>query len=257
MFQRERRNLFWHSSNISGSFDSGLRSLRPRRASPIRCGSHAETMLLNWGARPPRAQPTTPRRWLFSQCTLWNLFVRSPRERSARGAPNTSQGGCAPPMPPHCTVPLNHRHAEPPADNNQRCLSYAPQRRADSGNLQHARPETRVAFARGVVRRIQIKNRRADGPLRRALIVRGQKSVRPIRRAALRVIDFRQHDERGQIFIHCAWAVSDPSADGRVAAELVAGVEMVKRGRMIDTFGLRRDLRRDRCKGRPRTRRGE
>jgi hypothetical protein len=69
----------------------------------------------------------------------------------------------------------------------------------------------------------------------------------------LRVIDFRQHDERGQIFIHWAWAVSDPSADGRVAAELVAGVEMVKRGRMIDTFGLRRD----RCKGRPRTRRGE
>src|SRR5262249_45048150 len=42
-----------------------------------------------------------------------------------------------------------------------------------------------------------------------------------------------------QIFVHRAKAVSGPGADGRVAAELVAGVEMIESRGMVDALGLR------------------
>src|SRR5207249_12257867 len=65
-----------------------------------------------------------------------------------------------------------------------------------------------------------------------------QETIGPVGGAALGKIDFRQHDEGWQVFVDGAEAVGDPGADGRVAAELVTGVEMVKGGGMVDAFGL-------------------
>ena len=54
----------------------------------------------------------------------------------------------------------------------------------------------------------------------------------------MREIDFRQYHERGQVFVHRPQAISGPRADGRVAAELIAGVQMIEGGGMIDALSL-------------------
>ncbi len=68
--------------------------------------------------------------------------------------------------------------------------------------------------------------------------MRGQIAVRPVGRAALRIGEIGQHDKRGQILVLRAESVGRPRANRRIAAELVAGVQVVQRGRMVDAFGF-------------------
>ena len=96
----------------------------------------------------------------------------------------------------------------------------------------------RVMVALTPVGRLQIENRRAFRPQRRALIRRRQKTVAPIRRATLRIRHFRQHDEARQIFVRRAEAVGHPRTDRRIAAEAIAGVHLIHRGRMIHGIDL-------------------
>ena len=86
--------------------------------------------------------------------------------------------------------------------------------------------------------RMDVENRRPFGAQRRALVVGGEKPVGPIAGAALREASFRQNDVSGKILILAAEPVGHPRPDGRVAAELVAGVDVVKRRRMVYRLGL-------------------
>jgi hypothetical protein len=80
----------------------------------------------------------------------------------------------------------------------------------------------------------EIENGRAFGAQRRALEMRGQVAVAPVGCAALRVADFRQHNETGQVLIERAEAVVDPGADAGIATEAVAAVHLIHRRWMID-----------------------
>jgi hypothetical protein len=59
----------------------------------------------------------------------------------------------------------------------------------------------------------EIENGRAFGAQRRALEMRGQVAVAPVRRAALRIADLGQHDEAGQILVHRTEPVVHPRTD--------------------------------------------
>ena len=85
-------------------------------------------------------------------------------------------------------------------------------------------------------RRSHVEDRRAFGTQRRSLKMRGQKAVRPVGGPALRVGHIGQHDEGGQVLVFGAESVGSPRADRRIAAELVAGVQVIERGRMVDAL---------------------
>ena len=84
----------------------------------------------------------------------------------------------------------------------------------------------------------QVEDRRPLGPQRRPLVVRGQEPVAPVGRASLRVGDFGQHDEAGQVAVLAAQAVRHPRPERRVAAEAVAGVHLVHGRRVVDRIDL-------------------
>ena len=56
----------------------------------------------------------------------------------------------------------------------------------------------------------EIENRRAFRTERRALKAGGQVAIAPVRRAALRIADFREDDESGQVLVQSAKAVVHP-----------------------------------------------
>ena len=86
--------------------------------------------------------------------------------------------------------------------------------------------------------RVQVENRRAFRAQARALEIRGQKSVAPVARAALREGEFGHHDVAGQVLVHRAEAVSRPRTERGIGAEPAAGVHVKERLGMIQRLGL-------------------
>ena len=82
-------------------------------------------------------------------------------------------------------------------------------------------------------RRREIENGRAFRAQRRALVVRGQVAVAPVRGTSLRIAHLGQHDEAGQVLIERTEAIVHPRADAGIAAEAVAAVHLIHRGRMV------------------------
>ena len=82
--------------------------------------------------------------------------------------------------------------------------------------------------------RREVENGRALRTQRRALELRGQVAVAPVRRAALRVADLGQDDETGQILIDRTEPVVHPRAYSRITAEAVPRIHLIHRGGMID-----------------------
>lgn len=68
---------------------------------------------------------------------------------------------------------------------------------------------------------------------RRALETRGQVTIAPVRRAALRITDFRQHNKPWQILVLSAKTVVHPRTDAGVAAKTVAAVHLIHSSRMV------------------------
>src|SRR5688572_3124620 len=91
---------------------------------------------------------------------------------------------------------------------------------------------------RDSLRREQIENWGALWSQRSSLEMRGEIAVAPIRRPALRITYFREHNETRQILVQRAEAVIDPRADRRVAAKPVAAIHLVHRRRMIHAVHL-------------------
>lgn len=83
-------------------------------------------------------------------------------------------------------------------------------------------------------RGIEVEDGAAFGAERGALKVGGEEAIGPIGSAALWVGRAREDHESGQVFVFGAESVGDPGTDAGVAAEAVAGVELVAGGRMVD-----------------------
>ena len=92
-----------------------------------------------------------------------------------------------------------------------------------------------LARGRDACRRREIKNGRALCSQGSSLKTRGQITVAPIRRAALRIADFRQYDESRQIMVDRAKSVCDPRTDAGVAAETVATIHLIHGRGMVHT----------------------
>ena len=95
-----------------------------------------------------------------------------------------------------------------------------------------------LVFPRLPSRRVDVQDRRPFRPQRGALVVGWQESVRPVARAALREARLRQHDVARQVLVLAAEAVRYPRADGRVPAELVAGIHVIQRRGMVHRLRL-------------------
>lgn len=85
---------------------------------------------------------------------------------------------------------------------------------------------------------IEIENGTAGWAERGALEVGRQESIRPIDRATLRVSGAREDDEARKVFVEGAEPVGDPCSDAGIASELVAGIELVAGGGMVDRVDL-------------------
>src|SRR4051794_28009857 len=92
-------------------------------------------------------------------------------------------------------------------------------------------PLTLGRHARG---RRQVEYGSAVRPQRRALIVSREEAVGPVRGAALREHCLGKYEVAGQILVLAAQSISDPRPHRRVAAEAVAGVQMIEGSRMVD-----------------------
>ena len=84
----------------------------------------------------------------------------------------------------------------------------------------------------------EIEDRRTLGAEGGALKTRGQVTIAPIGRAALRIGNFGENDEAGEILVEGAEAVVDPSPEAGIAAKAVATVHLIHRGRMVDAVDL-------------------
>ena len=87
-------------------------------------------------------------------------------------------------------------------------------------------------------RGLDVQQRRAFRPQRRALKPVGQEPVGPVGRAALGKGEFRQHDETREIGVLGAQAQVDPRTQRRVASEAVAGVDVEVGGGVVDRYSL-------------------
>jgi hypothetical protein len=81
--------------------------------------------------------------------------------------------------------------------------------------------------------RCEIENRRALRPERRALKAGGEVAVAPVGRAPLRIAHLGQHDEAWQVLVQRTQTVVHPRTDAGVAAETVAAVHLIHRGRVV------------------------
>ena len=86
--------------------------------------------------------------------------------------------------------------------------------------------------------RREIEDGRAFRAERGALKTGGEVAVAPVGRTALRVGNFGQDDEAGEVLIERAEAVVDPRAETGVTAKTVAGVHLIHRGRVIHAVHL-------------------
>jgi hypothetical protein len=85
---------------------------------------------------------------------------------------------------------------------------------------------------------LKVQDRRTFGPQRRALKMGRQEAVAPVGSSPLRIRHLRQHQEAWQVLIERAQAVGYPGANGRIAAEAVAGVHLVHGRGMIHGIDL-------------------
>ena len=81
--------------------------------------------------------------------------------------------------------------------------------------------------------RRQVQDRRTFGAQGRTLEIGRQVSVAPVGGAALRVADFRQDDEAGQVAIRRTESVVYPCTETGIAAKAIATVHLIHCGRMV------------------------
>lgn len=96
-----------------------------------------------------------------------------------------------------------------------------------------------LCFAGDACRGIEVQDRTALRAQRCALKLGRQITVGPVGGTALRIAGAGQYDKARQIFILCSETVGDPGADAGIAAETIAGVDVITGRRVIDGFDLR------------------